>query len=276
LDAGSAAGLVLDPTDTSIPHGARIHNALLGGKDNYEVDRAVAAELTRLVPELPVMVRAQRALLRRVVSFLVRTAGLRQFLDIGTGIPATPNVHEIAQALAPDTRVVYVDNDPFALAHARALLRSGRGGQTAVVEADLRDAAAVLDRPAVRTVLDFARPIGVLLIGVLHHLRHADDAAAVVGRFVDAIPSRSWVAVATLATDLESDLVGRLVDVAGRHGLPVTPRSRREVAALVDGLDVVAPGIVPLLDWRPDTPARNPYALAGPDVPVWVAVARTP
>jgi hypothetical protein len=240
------------------------------------VDRAVAAELIRLVPELPVMVRAQRALLRRVVSFLVRTAGLRQLLDIGTGIPATPNVHEIAQAIAPDTRVVYVDNDPFALAHARALLRSGRGGRTAVVEADFRDAEAVLDQPAVGAVLDLARPLGVLLIGVLHHLGHVDDAAAAVRRFVDAIPPRSWVAVAALASDLESDLVRALVDAAGRHGLAVTPRSGREVAGLVAGLDVVAPGIVPLLDWRPDSPTRDPYALAGPDVPVWVAVARTP
>ena len=221
---------MLDPTDTSIPHAARIHDALLGGKDNYEVDRAVATALTRVIPELPLMVRAQRALLRRVVSFLVRNAGLRQLLDLGTGIPATPNVHEIAQAIAPETRVVYVDNDPFALAHARALLRSGRGGRTAVVEADLRDPEAVLDARVVGDVLDRTRPIGVLLIGVLHRLRPSDDAAAAVRRLVDAIPPGSWVAIAALASDLESDLVGALVGVAGRHGLPVTPRSRHEVA----------------------------------------------
>jgi hypothetical protein len=226
------------------------------------------------------MVRAQRALLHRVVGFLVRNAGLRQLLDIGTGIPAAPNVHETAQAIAAETRVVYLDNDPFALAHARALLRSRRGGRIRVVEADLLDTESVIDPRTVGRVLDLGRPVGVLLVGVLHQLRDsedpADDAHAAVRRLVDVIPPGSWIAIATLAGDLEADLVDGLVDVAGRHGLLVTPRTRGDVTSLVEGLEVTPPGVVPLLDWRPDPETVEQADFDEVEVPVWVAVARKP
>jgi len=269
---------VLDPSDTSTPRIARIHDALLGGKDNYEADRAVAAELTSVVPELPAMVRAERVFLRRVVEFLVRDAGVRQLLDVGTGIPTSPNVHEIAQAVAPDTRVVYADDDPLALAHARALLRSRRGGRISVVEADLRDTASLLDPRTVGRVMDPRRPIGVLLVGVLHHLRDsedpAEDAYAAVRRLVDAVPYGSWFAIATLAADIAPDLADAFVGVADRHGLVATARTRAEVARFVEDLDVAAPGLVPLLDWHPDAETEDDPALDEVEVPVWVAVAR--
>lgn len=267
---------MLDPSDTSIPRAARIYDALLAGKDNYEADRTVAIELTRAAPELPAMVRAQRALMRRVVTLLVRDAGLRQLLDIGTGIPAPPNVHQIAQAVAPETRVVYVDRDPLVLAHARARLRSRRAGRTAFVEADVRDTPALLDPHTVGTVLDLDRPIGALLIGVLHHLRDEDDPWGAVHRLVTALPPGSFVVVAHPASDIEPDTVSELTRIAADHGIVTTPRSRADVVRLVEGLDLVEPGVVPLLDWRPDASPRRSRFEPELVVPAWVAVARTP
>jgi hypothetical protein len=267
---------VLDPSDTRVPRTARVYDALLGGKDNYEADRIVAAELSHVAPELPAMVRAERGFLRRIVPFLVRDAGLRQLLDIGTGIPASPNVHELAQAIAPETRVVYVDDDPAVLVHARALLRSGR---TAVVEADLRDSAALLDRRAVGRVLDLDRPVGVLLLGVLQHVPDADDPWSAVRQIVGALPAGSYVAVAALASDLDVELVEDVVGAAARFGIQISPRPRDAVAAFLQGLDLVGPGVVPLLDWRL-SPADDALdwlldRLGVLDVPVWAGVGRT-
>ncbi|MGZ4602370.1 MAG: SAM-dependent methyltransferase, partial [Kineosporiaceae bacterium] len=170
--------------DTATPQSARVYDFLLGGKDNYEADRAVGAALIAQAPALPVMVRAQRALLARMVRHLVTGAGIRQFLDVGTGIPSASNVHEVAQAQAPGSRVLYVDNDPLVLAHARALMRSARSGKTAFIKADLREPDTILGHPTLQTVLDTNRPVALLLIGIVHHLRDADRPYDVVRRLV--------------------------------------------------------------------------------------------
>src|SRR3954470_11486091 len=167
-ELGVTVGTGRDELDTGVPQSARVYDFLLGGKDNYEADRAVGAALIQQAPALPVMVRAQRQLLARMVEYLVVEAGIRQFLDIGTGIPTADNVHEVAQGIAPETRVVYVDNDPIVLAHARALMRSSVG--VSVVDGDLLDAERLFADPVLRAEIDFDRPVGLLLCGIVHYV----------------------------------------------------------------------------------------------------------
>jgi S-adenosyl methyltransferase len=238
--------------DTSVAHIARVYDYWLGGKDNFAADRVAGDEALQAYPDLVSSVRANRAFLARGVRYLAAEAGIRQFLDIGTGIPTASNTHEVAQSVAPESRVVYVDNDPIVLAHARALLVSGPGGATDYLDADLRDTAHVLDYARGR--LDFSRPVGVMLVAVLHLVGPEDDPYRIVRRLMDAVPAGSYLLLSHVASDIEPEKMAemgkRLNRLLAQKG---TYRSQPEVAAFFDGLDIVEPGVVPVPQWRPDS-----------------------
>jgi len=257
--------------DTSKAHQARIYDYWLGGKDNYEVDREAAEQALAAYPGLRRGVRAQRAFLGNAVTYLAETVGIRQFLDIGTGIPTANNTHEVAHAVDPDARVVYVDNDPVVLAHARALLTGMRPGTTTYLHADLRDTGTILTKAA--TLLDFRQPIAVLLIGVLQLIPDRDDPHAIVKRLMDAVSPGSWLAVFHPASDILADKIGeaaRRVNV--RSANTITLRSRGEVGQFFDGLEVVDPGLVQVHRWRPGAPAPD----IGDEVAGYAGLARKP
>jgi hypothetical protein len=237
--------------DTGVAHIARVYNYWLGGKDNFAADREAAELVISSYPTILASVRAQRDFLGRAVEYLVAQAGIRQFLDIGTGLPTASNTHEVAQLVAPESRVVYVDNDPIVLAHARALLASDPQGSTAYLDADLRNTAEILAEAA--ETLDFSQPIAVMLIGVLHCIPDADDPAGLVGRLLDAVPPGSYLAIAHPASDIHASQIGaatkRLNQVMAD---PVTMRSHDQVARFLDGLDLVEPGLVQVHRWRAD------------------------
>jgi SAM-dependent methyltransferase len=230
---------------------ARVYDALLGGKDNYAADRAVAARLAAAKPALLANVRANRAFLGRVVRYLAGEAGIRQFLDIGTGLPALENTHEVAQRAAPDARVVYVDNDPVVLAHARALLVGSTPGATAYLHADLRNPGTILAE-ATQT-LDLSQPVAVLLLGVLYMVPDADQPYAVVARLMEAAAPGSYLAISHPASDVDADSAA---EAARRYDamLPTTQtnRTRDQVTRFFDGLQLQQPGVVQLNKWRPD------------------------
>jgi S-adenosyl methyltransferase len=254
--------------DTSVAHIARVYDYWLGGKDSFAPDRAAAEAAMREDPNVVEGVRGNRAFLARAVRYLTGRAGIRQFLDIGTGIPAADNTHEVAQDLAPSSRVVYVDNDPIVLAHARALLTSAAEGATAYLDEDLRDVADLV-RAAAAT-LDFARPVAVMLIGILHCIPDEDDPAGIVRRLMDAVPAGSYLAISHPANDLDGPGVSRLASRLNElMPTKLTFRSRAEVASFFDGLDLVEPGLVRVPEWRPDrvTDVGNP-------APLWGGVAR--
>ncbi len=231
-----------------IPHGARIWNYWLGGKDNYAADRAVGDAVLAAFPAMPLAARRSREFLVRVVRYLAGEVGVRQFLDIGTGLPTMQNTHEVAQAVAPDARVVYVDNDPLVLTHARALLTSASAdGITEYVDADYRDSAAILDRA--RTILDFDRPIAVLCMGVFGYLGSAQEAHAVISPLMSAVPSGSYLALWD-GTDTSEEIRAGVAAQA-ELGSPYHLRTVAEVAGWFDGLELVEPGVVPVTRWRP-------------------------
>jgi hypothetical protein len=240
--------------DTSVPQTARIWNYLLGGKDNFAVDREVGEQILIGQPELAEHARLSRAFLVRVVRYLTAEAGVRQFLDIGTGLPTANNTHEVAQSVAPESRIVYVDNDPLVLTHARALLTSRPEGATSYVDADMHDMDLVL-REAQNT-LDFSQPVAVLFMGVLGHI--ADDAVAqaMVHKVLDSVPSGSYLAVYD-GTDITPEVVEAARIWNQSAALPYHLRSPARLAQLFDGLELVEPGLVPVTRWRPDTEARE-------------------
>jgi phage gp37-like protein len=252
-----------EPTDAEPPsfditraHPARVYDYWLGGKDNYEADREAAEQFIEVMPNILGGVRANRAFLRRAVQYLAGEAGIRQFLDIGTGLPTAENTHEVAQGIAPEARIVYVDNDPIVLAHARALLTSV-AGPTRFIDADLRDVGTILSRAG--QTLDFSRPVAVMLIAVLHLIPDEDDPWGIVASFMDAVPSGSYLVVSHPARDVET---ARSEQAARRYNQHVTApmrrRSRPEVARFFDGLELVEPGLVQMHQWRAD--ATDPAA----------------
>jgi len=239
--------------DTSVAHQARMYDYLLGGKDNYAVDRAQAEIGLKIYPEFAFTARANRAFLGRAVRFLAGQAGLRQFLDIGTGIPTAGNTHQVAQAIAPESRVVYVDYDPVVLAHARALLTSTDAGATAYIDADLRDTGTILEQAG--RLLDFTQPVAVTLVAILHAIPDADDPHAIVARVMDAVPSGSYLALSHLGRELlPPETLRQAEDLVRRSAVQqqFAYRSRDEVARFFTGLDLVEPGLVPVEDWRPE------------------------
>ena len=237
------------PFDITVAHPARIYNYWLGGKDNYEADREAGELAVRYNPNILPGVRANRAFLRRAVQFLAGEAGIRQFLDIGTGIPAAGNTHEVAQRVAPDARVVYVDNDPIVLLHAQALLRSTPEGATTYLQADLRDPGAILDRAA--SLLDFGQPVAVMLLGVLHLIQDDEDPWGIVARLMEAMPPGSYLTISHPAIDIHKSQANAQRVYNERVATPQTLRTREQVARFFAGLELVDPGLVQVHQWRP-------------------------
>ena len=255
--------------DTSVPHNARVYNYLLGGKDNFAADREAGERFLATFPNVVHSVRANRAFLTRAVRFLASDMGIRQFLDIGTGIPTASNTHEVAQQFASDSRIVYVDNDPIVLSHAQALLKSSQEGACAYIDADLRDPEKIL--AVARDTLDFTRPVAVMLVAVLQLIDDAADPAGIVGRLMAACVPGSFLAISHPASDLEAGL-----DVATRQfnqsgGEQATNRDRAAVSRLFGGCELVEPGVVRVSEWRPDSELEAARSSA-----VWAGVARKP
>jgi len=254
--------------DTSVAHVARVYNYWLGGKDNFAADRAAAEQAMAAFPDIVYSARANRAFLRRVVTYLAGTAGIRQFLDIGTGIPSANNTHEVAQSVAADCRIVYVDNDPVVLAHARALLTSTPEGATDYIDADLRNADQILAKAG--ETLDFSKPVAIMLMAILQHLSDENGPYEVVGQLVAAVPSGSYLALSHPARDIHA---AEMAEMAKRLNATmaekVTFRSQAEVAPFFAGLELLEPGMTNVPDWRPETSeeASSPAAL-------WAGVAR--
>jgi len=256
--------------DTSVPHIARVYDYWLGGKDNFAADRELGERTLEAYPNLVFSVRANRAFLARAVRFLTAEAGIRQFLDIGTGIPTANNTHEVAQGAAPDSRIVYVDNDPIVLSHARALLKSTPQGACAYLDADLRDPEAILSEAA-RT-LDFSKPVAVMLIAVLHFIGDGAQAEAIVSRLMQACVPGSFVVISHVGGDIDAEqqteMVRRLNESVAEKA---TMRDRAGVTRLFGGCELVEPGVVRVAGWRPgsDLEAASPTGL-------WGGVARKP
>jgi len=259
---------VVPKLDTSVPHSARVWNYWLGGKDNFAVDRAVGDQVSAVFPEIVEAARYARAFLRQAVTYLAGEAGIRQFLDIGTGLPTADNTHEVAQRVAPQARIVYVDNDPLVLVHARALLTSSSQGATDYLEADARDPDMIL-QGAART-LDFTQPVAVMLLGILGNVADTDEAHSIVKRLLDAIPSGSYLVVNDGTKT--SDVHAKAERAAREAGHQYTLRSPEQIAAFFDGVALVEPGVVPTPTWRPDPgPSSAPADLA-----VFCGVGRKP
>ncbi|HEX6452031.1 MAG TPA: SAM-dependent methyltransferase [Trebonia sp.] len=257
------------PFDTNVAHQARMYDYLLGGKDNYAADRAAAEAWREIDPDIVFGARANRAFLGRAARYLTAEAGIRQFLDIGTGIPTAGNTHQVAQAIAPESRVVYVDYDPIVLAHARALLKSGEAGATDYIDADLRDTGTILTKAA--GLIDFTRPVAVTLIAVLHAIPDPDGPYEIVAALMDAVPSGSYLALTHSASDLlRGEQRQNLEDVNSRMiQQQFTYRSHEQVARFFTGMDLVAPGLVRVEEWRPD-----PGPTGAGRSHLWSAVAR--
>jgi S-adenosyl methyltransferase len=267
---GARPGNEAPAFDTSIAHSARVYDYWLGGKDNYAADRAAAEQVIEVRPAIRTEVQANRAFLGRAVRFLAEEAGIRQFLDIGTGLPSANNTHEVAQSVAPDSRIVYVDNDPIVLSHARALLNSTPEGATAYLDADLREPDTILDAAA--QTIDLGQPVAIMLVAVLHHIPEQDDAGGLVARFRDATVAGSYLVISHPAADIQT---AKVAEVSRRYNASVaTGQTRRigaEVRAFFGSWEILEPGVTQTVLWRPD----EPTSLTEP-VPMWAGVARKP
>jgi len=256
--------------DTNVPHPARVYDYWLGGKDNFAADRRVAEDILRVMPVMAQVARGCRLFLSAVVHHLAADLGIRQFLDIGTGLPTADNTHELAQRAAPDARIVYVDNDPIVLAHSRALLRSNQHGRCAYIDADARDVRKVLARAAL--TLDFGQPVAVVMLGLLHFIPDAEDPYSLAGRYMDAFVPGSYLAISHASNDIEESGLSEAAGTYNAHvASPITLRSREECARFFRGLELVPPGIVPLGQWAPGEVRTSPGAL-----PTYTALARKP
>jgi hypothetical protein len=273
-DRGDGAGartreVPLD-LDTSVAHVARVYDYWLGGKDNFAADRAAGEQAIQAYPDIVYSVRANRAFLARTVRYLAGEAGIHQFLDIGTGIPTANNTHEVAQDVAPGSNVVYVDNDPVVLTHARALLVSGEQGRTNYIDADLRDTGRILAEAA--QTLDFSRPVAIMLMAILQHIDEAEDPYAIVDSLLAAVPPGSYLAISHPAADIETEAMAEMAERLNKlMAEKVTFRNRQQVARFFEGLELVEPGMVRVQEWRPasEIEAKSPAAL-------WGGVGRKP
>jgi hypothetical protein len=254
--------------DTSVAHIARVYDYWLGGKDNFQADRTAGEEALAAYPDLVSSVRANRAFLARGVRFLAGEAGVRQFLDIGTGIPSANNTHEVAQEVAPASRVVYVDNDPIVLAHARALLVGRPEGTTDYLDADLRETEKILDHA--RGLLDFSQPVAVMLVAVLHLIGPEDHPHSIVSQLMDAVPPGSYLLLSHVASDIEPEKMAemgkRLNRLLAQKGFY---RNQAEVTQFFTGLELLEPGVVPVQHWRQDSEIEGARRAA-----MWGGVAR--
>jgi hypothetical protein len=267
-----SSGWVPSRIDTSVAHPARRYDYWLGGKDNFAADRESGDAIAARFPAIRTAVLENRRFLRRAVSFLAGEAGVRQFLDIGTGLPTANNTHDVAQSIAPESRIVYVDNDPLVLVHARALLTSAPEGATSYVEADLREPEKILDDADLRRTLDFSQPVALMLLAILHFVPEEDDPYGIVARLADALPSGSYLVASHATSDyLPPALVADIS--SGRHGQGRL-RTEAEFARFFDGLELVAPGVASVAEWRAGTePQPRPSA---EETAMYAAVARIP
>jgi hypothetical protein len=261
----------VDPRlNTEVPHVARVYDYWLGGKDNFTADRVTGEETIAAFPGIRLSARANRAFLGRAVRYLAGSEGIRQYLDIGTGLPTANNTHEVAQAAAPESRVVYVDNDPLVLAHARALLTSKPEGVTAYLDAELQDTGTILEQAA--STLDFTRPVGIILLAILHYIPDLAEARRIVATLIGAVPAGSFLVISHAGTDLLPDDVAAFEKSLNVH-LPAehhhVARPRDMVAGFFDGVELVEPGLVRVSEWRPDSPEEA----ATPTI-LWGGVAR--
>jgi O-methyltransferase involved in polyketide biosynthesis len=266
------------PTSTlrsDVAHSARIYDFFLGGKDNFSADREAAAEIADVWPSLPVSMRANRQFMRRAIHYLAAEQGVRQFLDLGAGLPTEPNLHQVAQAVHPDARVVYVDNDPLVLTHARALLTSSSEGRTSYVDADLRDAEAIAASPAVRHTFDLAQPVAVSLFAILQFVTDEDAARTIIRQLTAPLAPGSFLALSTVTADSNPQEVTDGLAVYAARGIPERARDRAEVAQLCTaaGLELIAPGVQLVHRWRPD---EESAALTDAQVQMHGAIARKP
>ncbi len=252
--------------DTTVPHSARIWNYWLGGKDNYPVDRAAGDQFSAVYSGIVDIARADRAFLARVVRFLAGEAGVRQFLDVGAGLPTADNTHEVAQRVAPESRIVYVDNDPLVLAHARTLLASSPEGSTNYVDADMSQPGKVLQEAA--KWLDLTQPVGLTFMGVLGHVTDYAQARSIVTGLLDGLPAGSYLAINDSINTSEA-LEEALRQYEASGAVPYRTRSLEEFTGYFDDLELVEPGVVLVADWRPD-----PGAIRGPEIPQVGAVGR--
>jgi hypothetical protein len=265
------AAEALERLDTSVAHIARVYDYWLGGKDNFAADRAAGEATMAVYPGIRLSAQANRAFLARAVRHLTGAAGIRQFLDIGTGLPTANNTHEVAQATAPDSRIVYVDNDPLVLTHARALLTGTREGATAYLDADLRQTDKILAQAA--ATLDFSQPVAIMLIAILHYIEDLDQAREIVARLLDAVPSGSFLVITHAGVDLFPEEIGPFEEVLNQHlpGDQHVARTRDEVTGMFDAVRLLEPGVVRVSDWRPE-PAEEPAA----PTTLWGGVGRRP
>ena len=256
--------------DTSVPHPARVYDYFLGGTDNFPADQLAAEAAIRAFSKTAESARSARAFLRRVVHFLAAESAIRQFLDIGAGLPSGENVHQVARAAVPDARVVYVDNDPVVLAHARVMLAGAPAGLTAYLDADLRDPERILREAA--STLDFSQPMAVLLLGILHNIGDAHDPYGIVRGLIQALPRGSYLAICHLTADIYPEMIEFAAALNERAlDAPLVLRDHAGVTRFFDGLELVEPGVVQLSRWRPRTEAESQEASA-----LWGGVAVKP
>ncbi|MCM6773197.1 SAM-dependent methyltransferase [Nocardia sp. CDC159] len=238
--------------DTTVAHEARVYDYWLGGRDNYPADRALGDAIAAHIPAIREMARANRAFLGRAVRYVIRELGITQFLDIGTGIPTAGNTHEVAQQLDPAARVVYVDNDPIVLAHARALMSGTPEGRTAFIHADLHDPDGIRNEPALAQTLDLDRPVALMMVAVLMYFRDEDDPHGILAKLLAALPSGSCLVITHPTADFDPKAMKNVVMASEQAGITFYPRSRTETERLFAGTRVVDPGVVPVVTWRPD------------------------
>jgi hypothetical protein len=255
-------------------HGARIYNYMLGGKDNYPRDREAGDAAMKAYPGVPISMRANRAFMHRVVHFLAADRGITQFLDIGTGIPTAPNLHEIVQAVTPSARVVYTDNDPIVLAHARALLVGTPEGATAYVHADIRDPESIIDSVELRDTLDLSKPVALTVLAVVHFVEDDEVAYRVVRRLVDALPAGSCLAMSVGTADFDPERMENVRRVYQDRGQPCRLRTKAQIEAFFDGLELIEPGVVQVHRWHPDPVAVG--SVNDADVAVYGGLAYKP
>jgi S-adenosyl methyltransferase len=264
----------LPEIDTSVPHSARIWNYWLGGKDNYPADQEVGDQIAKMFPSIVAMARHDRAFLVRAVRYLAGEVGIRQFLDIGTGLPTMENTHEVAQRVASDSRIVYVDNDPLVLTHARALLTSTPEGACDYIDADLRDPDRILE--AAGQTLDFSQPVALMLVAILLHVTSDEEAYATVRRLVEPLAPGSYLVIVHDTADIHGEEIRTAMRFfMEQGGEPLVARSREQITRFFDGLELVEPGLVTTSRWRPEPkPSGEPEDAE--EVAQYAGVARKP